>query len=62
VIIAVAGFLFSESNIAQQEQEALAAFNESKKTMLLLSENFNKGTEQLSLVGEFVNTKNRILK
>lgn len=62
VVVIVAGFVFSQPSRSQEEQEALTAFNESKKAMLLLSENLNKGTEQLVLVNQFSETKNRILK
>ncbi|RMA64624.1 hypothetical protein [Ulvibacter antarcticus] len=62
IVVLVAGFMFSRPSITAQEQEALTAFNESKKAMLILSENFNKGTGHLAIVNEFNNTKNRILK
>ena len=62
VVIAVASFMFSEPSLSQEEKEALAAFEESKKAMLFLSENLNKGAEKLALVNQFTETKNRILK
>lgn len=62
VVALVAGFVFSQPNLSQEEQEALTAFNESKKAMLLLSQNFNKGTEQLALVNQFSETTHKILK
>jgi hypothetical protein len=62
IVIAVAGFVFSEPSISQEEQEALTALNESKKAMFILSENFNKGAGKLALVDHFTTTKNRILK
>jgi hypothetical protein len=54
--------MYSESQPSQEEKEALAALQESRKAMLLLSENFNKGVEQLALVNQFTETKNKILK
>ncbi|GHC52738.1 hypothetical protein [Ulvibacter litoralis] len=62
VVAIIAGFVFTQPNLSQEEQEALTAFNESKKAMLLLSQNFNNGTEQLALVGQFSETTNKILK
>ncbi len=50
IAIAVAGSVFSEPSLTTQEKEALAAFEDSKKTMLLLSENLNKGAGKLALV------------
>jgi hypothetical protein len=58
----VANFMFSGATMTQDQEEALAALKESKKTMLLLSENLNKGAGKLVLVNEFTETKNRILK
>jgi hypothetical protein len=54
--------LFSSLSLSQEEEAALAAFNESKKAMLLLAENFNNGTEQLALLNQFTESKNSILK
>lgn len=64
VVVAVGIFssLFSGNQLTMQEQEALAALNETKKAMLMLSENFNKGTGELAVLGEFTETTNRILK
>jgi len=62
VILVVGGFMFSNPSITQEEKEALAALNESKEALLFLSENLNKGTEQLAFVSQFTETKNRILK
>lgn len=60
--IGVAGYQWSQPQLTSQEQEALAAFEKSKEAMLLLSENFNKGAEDLVLIGEFTQAKNKILK
>ena len=62
VAIIIASFMFSQPSISKEEKEALIALNESKKAMLFLSENLNKGVEQLALVNQFIETKNRILK
>lgn len=62
VALFVANYMFSEPSLSQDQKEALTALRESKKAMFLLSENFNKGAEQLALVNQFTETKNRILK
>lgn len=46
-------FLSPSQQMTQEEQEALTAFEDSKKAMLFLSENFNKGIKQLSYVDQF---------
>ena len=60
--IMIASFMFSGSSMSHEEKEALTAFNESKKAMLLLSENFNTGAGKLSVLNQFTENKNRILK
>lgn len=62
VAFGVGSFYFSQPNYTQEEQEALAAFERSKKAMMLLSENLNKGAEQLTLVDQFEITKDRIFE
>ena len=62
VIIGVASLLMPSNQLTQEEQEALTAFNESKETLLLLSKSFNKGTEELAVLGQFTEAKNKILK
>ncbi len=62
VAMAVGGFYLSQPRLSQEEKEALAAFEKSREAMLLLSENFNKGTEQLALVNQFTVTTNKYLK
>ncbi|WP_139855719.1 hypothetical protein [Aequorivita sinensis] len=59
----VGGVYFSQSNkLTPEEKEALAAFEESKKAMLLLSQNLNKGTERLTLVNQFSTAKNKVFE
>ena len=74
--IGVGGFSYFNSNsLSSEEQQALAAYEEARATMMLLSENLNKGAESmayldefskgashLSSLNEFTETKNRILK
>ena len=48
VSLSVGGFLFSEPQLSAEEREALAAFEKAKKTMMILSENLNKGTQELA--------------
>lgn len=62
VAIMIANFMFSEPSYSHEEKEALTAFNESKKAMLLLSENFNNGAGQLAVLNQFTESKNRIIK
>jgi hypothetical protein len=45
-----------------EEQHALAEFNKSRTTLLLMSKSFNKGTQELAVISQFTETKNRILK
>ena len=61
-VIGVSSLLMPGDQISQEEQEALAAFNKSKETLLLLSKNFNKGTDELAVLGQFTEAKNYILK
>ena len=42
--------------------KALTAFNDTKETLLLLSNSFNKGTGELAVLGQFTEAKNLILK
>ena len=62
VVIGVTSLLMSGNQFSQEEQEALMAFNETKETLLLLSESFNSGTNELAILGQFTETKNLILK
>lgn len=62
VAFGVGSFYFSQPHYTQEEKEALAAFEKSKKAMLLLSENLNRGAEQLSFVEQFTITKDKIFE
>ncbi len=62
VILTVGSIAFSNASLSQDEKDALVAYEESKKALFFLSENLNKGTDQLALVNQFTETKNRILK
>jgi cytochrome c-type biogenesis protein CcmH/NrfG len=62
VAVGIGSFYFSQPNYTQEEKEALAAFEKSRKTMMLLSENLNKGAQQLSFVGQFEETKDKIFE
>lgn len=62
VALGVAGFYFSQPQYTQEEQEALAAFEKSKEAMFFLSENLNKGAEQLTFVEQFKITKDKIFE
>lgn len=75
LIAGVAGFMFNNQGLSQEEEQALAAFTQTKEMMFLLSKNLNKGTESLThideftkgssniaLINQFTETKNLILK
>lgn len=62
IAIGIAGYTFSQPSLTAEEQEAIAAFNESKAAMKLLAQNFNKGTQDLALINQFTVSKNKILK
>lgn len=62
VVAGVAGFMYSNSGMTAEEAEALAALKQSKKAMLLLSEQLNKGTNTLILVDQFHESKSKFLK
>ena len=47
---------------AQDEADARYAYNETKKALSLLAENFNKGTEKVAYLKEFEETKQKIYK
>lgn len=66
---------FQNDGLTPEEQEALAAYQEAKQTMLLLSENFNKGASKINYlntftesgsnmkyINEFSETTNKFLK
>lgn len=60
--VGVGGFYYSQPHYTLEEKEALAAFEKSKEALFLLSENLNKGTEKLTYVGQFEETKDRIFE
>jgi len=66
---------FQNQGLTNEQQEALAAYKEAQATMMLLSENLNKGaskityldafndgTSTINLLNEFTETKDRFLK
>ncbi|GEQ85984.1 hypothetical protein ULMS_14920 [Patiriisocius marinistellae] len=62
IAVGVAGFMFSNIGLSQEEEQALASLKESKKAMMMLSQNLNKGTQTLSLAHQFETTKNKVIK
>ena len=64
IVLGVVGLQFSgnANQFTSEEQQALAEFNKTKETLLLLSKSFNKGTGELAVLGEFTKAKNKILK
>ena len=62
VAVGVGSFMLSQPKLSSEEKEALAAYQEARQTMLMLSENLNKGANKLVHISEFTETKNKILK
>lgn len=62
VAFGVGSFYLSQPHYSQEEREALAAFEQSKNAMLLLSKNLNKGAEQLTYVEQFSKTKDKVFE
>lgn len=58
----IGGFYYSQPQMSAEEKEALAALENSKKAMIFLSENFNKGKDQLSFVNQFEIAKDKFWK
>jgi hypothetical protein len=47
-------------NEYQKQKEAEFAYNETKKALSLLADNFSRGTEKVAYLNEFENTKRKI--
>ena len=63
VAVLTFGIYFENSRRKQLEQEkAQIAYNETKKALSLLAENFNKGTEKIVYLNQFEETKQKIYK
>jgi hypothetical protein len=62
ILLGVVGLQFSGNQMTSEEQHALAEFNKSRATLLLMSKGFNKGTQELAVISQFTEIKNRILK
>ena len=53
VALGIASFMWGNANgLTAEEQEALAAYEEARSSLKLLSENMNKGTESIAYLGE----------
>ena len=62
-VIVVFGLYFGNRYQVQKEQEqqeALYAYEQTKKALGLLAENFSKGTEKVAYLNEFEETKQKI--
>lgn len=55
IAIGVAGYMFGNSGYTDEEKEALAAFQKTKEVMFLFSENLNEGTASIGHLDEFSN-------
>jgi hypothetical protein len=76
VVLGVSSLLFFQNDgLTSEQKEALAAYNQAKETMYLLSENLNKGaskvtfidefaegTAAINLINQFTESKNKFLK
>ena len=62
VLLGVVGLQFSGNQMSAEEQQALAEFNKTRETLLLMSKSFNKGTQEIAVLGQFTETKNKIFK
>ncbi len=58
--VAVLMFGIYFGNEYQKQKEAEYAYNETKKALSLLADNFSKGTEKVAYLNEFENTKQKI--
>ena len=58
VAVLVFGIYFGNSY--QEQQEAEYAYNETKKALSLLADNFSRGTEKVAYLNEFEQTKQKI--
>ncbi len=61
-LIVIVGLQFSETKMTNQERLALTEFYKTKETLLLVSKSFNKGTQEIAVLNQFTETKNRIFK
>ena len=61
-VAAVAVLMFGMyfGNEYQKQKEAEFAYNETKKALSLLADNFSRGTEKVAYLNEFENTKQKI--
>ena len=62
ILLGVIGLQFPTNQLTAEEQHALAEFNKSRTTLLLMSNSFNSATQELAVISQFTETKNRILK
>lgn len=62
IALGIGSFYLSNPGLSAEEQEALTAFENSKEALRFLSENLNKGANQLSYVDEFEEAKNKVFK
>lgn len=62
ILIGIGSVYISQPKLSAEEEEALAAFENSKEALRFLSENLNKGTKHLALVDEFEIAKNKVFE
>ena len=58
--VAVLMFGIYFGNEYQKQKEAEFAYNETKKALSLLADNFSRGTDKVAYLNEFENTKQKI--
>lgn len=59
-LVGIGKLYFTEPTLSMQEQEAMAAFEDTKQALQFLSENLNKGTRHLAMVNELEEAKNKV--
>lgn len=62
IVLSVTGFIYEQNTTLNEEKEALMAYQQTKKALLMVSKNLNKGTEDLVHLNQFTQTKNKYFK
>ncbi|MDC8003695.1 hypothetical protein POV27_06510 [Aureisphaera galaxeae] len=56
ILLGIVGFMFNDGGgLTDEEELALAEYNKARETMMLLSANFNQGTDAMLHLNEFNN-------
>ncbi|MGB0788702.1 MAG: hypothetical protein ACPGQR_04120 [Marinirhabdus sp.] len=60
--LGITGYTLNQPSLTNEEQQALTAFNKSREAMIMLSSNLNTATDDLLLIEQFTEHKNKVLK